>query len=245
MANPKPSGCTRGRKFIKRAGELGKPIRPVVVRPEGFAVPNDLNAIKIADAEMEKLHGQAIDEARIQKLGLLLRHYELPDGDWRGLALKLAIEHEPGFQVDRQIASPKILPGSYVLPSDIVSLIGVEVLNSMFVSEPRRGFSGPVHVRDGEILDRPSGRPPEWSVERLNELLEAVQTEKKKFSLGDSLALERLANHKKWQRPANHRGDFQDWVVTLRRRLYEARDLKRKSEALHAQLQMISRCFGK
>jgi hypothetical protein len=237
MANAKPT---------KRPGELGKPISPLVVRHQGFAVPDEPAEIEIANAEMEKLHAQAIESARIQKLGLLLRHYELADGDWLGLALKLAIEHEPGFQVDRQIASLPLPSGSYVFPSDIVSQIGVDVLNRRFPG----GF--PVHVRDGEILEpggrerRRACRPTEWSADRLHQLFEAVQAEKKKSSgLSNTEAVRRLANRKKWQRPENHRGDFDGWVATLRTCFYRAGRVRHKAEALQGQLQRISRRLAK
>ena len=110
MTNAKPSSRKRGRKSVKRPGELGKPIRPFVVRPQGFAGPDDPVAIALANAEMEALHAQAVHDARIKKLELLLRHYELADSDWFGLVLKLAIEHEPGFEVDRQIAPLPLAP---------------------------------------------------------------------------------------------------------------------------------------
>ena len=89
MTNSEPTRRARGRKFIKRPGELGKPIRPLVVRPKGFAIPDDPEAIKIANEEMEKLHAQAVTDAWLAKLKLLLRHYELADDDWFGLALNL------------------------------------------------------------------------------------------------------------------------------------------------------------
>jgi hypothetical protein len=246
MSNAKPSSRRRGRKSIKRPGELGKPIRPLAVRPQGFPVPDDPVAIALANAEMEALHTQAVDEARIQKLELLLRHYELADDDWFGLALKLAIEHEPGFQVNRQIGPLPLPPGSYVLPADIVALIGVEALNRTFAN----GF--PVHVKDGEILegpDRPNRRracrPTEWPVDRLDSLFEAVQVEKEKYDLNDTDAVRRLANRKEWQRPENHRGDFEGWVATLRTCFYRAGRLRRKASALQTQLYGAARRTGK
>lgn len=243
MTNAKPSSRKRGRKSIKRPGELGKPIRPFVVRPQGFAGPDDPVAIALANAEMEALHAQAVHDARIKKLELLLRHYELADSDWFGLALKLAIEHEPGFEVDRQIAPLPLAPNSYVLPADIVALIGVETLSRAFAN----GFQ--VHVKDGEILERPDGdgpmrrracHPTEWPVDRLDSLFEAVQAEKEKYDLNDADAVRRLASRKEWQRPENHRGDFEGWVATLRTRFYEAGRLRRKTSALQAQLHGIS-----
>ena len=254
---PKPSFNPN----TKRPGELGEPIRPFVVRPRGLAV-HDHKTIELANAEMEELHALEVAKAWHEKLKLLLRHYNLGDRDWRGLALKLAIEHEPGFQVDRQLATLPSLGlrvqfiekrGDAVRPSDeelhqLLRVIRKE--KKKFGGSDRDAlvrlrkyknwdlviypdFSGGVHVTHGRIVDNPAHRPTEWSVERLDELLEAVEAEKKKFGLNDRQALERLASHKKWAPPANRRskstrGDFDAWVLTLRRRLYEARDLKRK-----------------
>jgi hypothetical protein len=219
MVDSKPTSRARDRKFIKRPGEFGKLIRPLVIRPRGFAVPDDPDAIKIANEEMEKLHAQAVADAWLAKLTLLLRHYDLADDDWFSLALNLAIEHEPGFQVDRQIAS---------LPF---------------------GHSGGVHIRDGEIVSAPGGRPPEWPAERLGELLEAVSAEKKKWGLNDLDALRRLAKRAKWKAQANHRSkserdEFDARVRTLQSRLHEAKQLKRTADALSEQLQTIRRQVG-
>jgi hypothetical protein len=54
---------------------------------------------------MEEVHEKAVAAARREKLKLLLQRYSLAEDDYEGLALALAIEHEPEFQaVDRQIA---------------------------------------------------------------------------------------------------------------------------------------------
>jgi hypothetical protein len=50
--------------------EIRRPIRPQVIRPHGFAVPDDPEAIKHENALMEELHQKAITEARRTKLRL-------------------------------------------------------------------------------------------------------------------------------------------------------------------------------
>ena len=44
-----------------------------------------------------------------------------------------------------------------------------------------------MRVKDGKLIDKPSGRPLDWSGERLLQLLEAVQREKKKSGLTKDL----------------------------------------------------------
>ena len=160
-------------KKINRTGELEKatrkPIRPKVNRPHGFAVPDDPEAIRRENALMEELHEKAVAAERRQKLKLLLRRHSLAEEDYEGLALALAIEHEPGFRVDRQIAQ---------MPP---------------------GFSGPVRLKDGKLVDAPKRRPLQWTVERLLRLLEAVQVEKEKSGLTKDLeVLQRLAGQNEW-----------------------------------------------
>jgi hypothetical protein len=71
-------------------------------------VPEELRAaarsVQQWNALLEDCHNQAIFAAWDAKLKLLLQHYSLADDDWYGLALILAVEHELGFQIDRQIA---------------------------------------------------------------------------------------------------------------------------------------------
>src|SRR5262249_25423218 len=109
-------------------------------------------------------------------LRLLCRHYSLPEDDYEGLALNLAIQHEPGFRVvDRQIAG----------------------------SPP--GFSGPVRIREGVLTDARTGRPVGWDPEKLLQLLEAVQAERKRPDVTTDLdALKRLARTKHWGPPPTH-----------------------------------------
>ena len=71
-----------------------------------------LEAIKGENALMEDLHDKAVTAARREKLKLLSRRYSLAEGDYKGLALALAIEHEPGFQtIDRQIVELPLAEG--------------------------------------------------------------------------------------------------------------------------------------
>jgi hypothetical protein len=219
-------------KKKKRTGELEKairkPIRPQVNRPHGFAVPDDPEAIKRENALMEELHEKAVAAARREKLKLLSRRYSLAEDDYEGLALALAVEHEPGFRVvDRQIVQ---------LP--------VEFSESV-------GFWGPVRVKDGKLIDKPSGRPLDWSGDRLLQLLEAVQREKKKSGLTKDLdALGRLARQKQWRPRPNHqsnssRGEFDAWIRTLQSRLHDAKQFQRKLDAANAELEEARRLIGK
>jgi hypothetical protein len=207
-------------KKKKRTGGLEKairrPIRPQVVRSHGFAVPDDPEAVKRENALLEELHEKAVAAERRGKLKLLLQRYSLAEDDYEGLALALAIKHEPGFQVvDRQIVQLPI------------------------------GFSEPVRVKDGELTDKTSGRPLEWSGERLLQLLEAVQREKKKSGLTKDLdALGRLARQEQWRPSANHRGEWDAWIRTLQSRLHDAKRPKRKIDALNAMITKIERQIG-
>jgi hypothetical protein len=193
-----------------------------VIRPKGFVVPDDPEAIRRENALMEELHEKEVVGARREKLKLLLRRYSLAEDDFEGLALALAIEHEPGFKVDRQIA------------------------------EAPFGFEGAVRIKDGKHIDKPRRRPVQWPVERLRQLLEAVEAEKKKAEkkksgLSTDLdALKRLARGKDWAPPAFHqsnspRGKFDAWVRTLQSRLHDAKKLKRKVDALNAFVEEVQR----
>jgi hypothetical protein len=205
--------------------EIRKPIRPFVIRPKGFVVPDDPEAIRRENALMEELHEKEVVAARREKLKLPLRRYSLAEHDFEGLALALAIEHEPGFKVDRQIAEAP----------------------SGFVDAVRTGFVDAVRIKDGKHIDKPRRRPVQWPVERLLQLLEAVEAEKKKSRLTKDLdALKRLARQKGWEPPAFHRsnsprGRFDAWVRTLQSRLHDAKKLKRKVDALNAFVEEVQR----
>ena len=193
---------------------IRKPIRPQVIRPHGFVVPDDPEAIRRENALMEELHEKAVAAARRQKLKLLLRRHSLAEEDYEGLALALAIKHEPGFKVDRQIA------------------------------EAPFGFEGAVRIKYGKHIDKPRRRPVQWP-ERLLQLLEALEAEKKKSRLTKDLdALKGLARQKGWEPP--HRsnspgGRFDPWVRTLQSRLHDAKKLKRKVDALNAFVEEVQR----
>ena len=76
-------------------GELAKPIRPKVIRPQGLAV-TDAETVARANEEMENLYRQAIEETRVEKLRFLMDHYGISDkADFFSLALALAIDHVP------------------------------------------------------------------------------------------------------------------------------------------------------
>ena len=84
--------------------EIRRPIRPRVIRPHGFVVPDDPEAIKRENKLMEELHQQAITEARRDKLKLLCRRYSRAEDDYRGLARNLAIEHEAAIPIPQSQA---------------------------------------------------------------------------------------------------------------------------------------------
>jgi hypothetical protein len=85
-------------------GELARPIRPRVNRPRGLAV-TDIETVTKANNEMNDLYRAAIQEQFLEKLLLLMEHYEISDKeDWFSLALALAIDHVPGFRVSLRLA---------------------------------------------------------------------------------------------------------------------------------------------
>jgi hypothetical protein len=234
-------------KKKKHLGELEKairkPIRPHVIRPHGFAVPDDPEAVKRENAQMQELHEKAVATARREKLKLLLRRYSLAEDDYEGLALALAIEHEPGFQViDRQIAKLYLrLSDAETAESPSVPAEASEIYEPLI----------PLLIKDGELIDKTSGRPIQWSGERLLHLLEAVTAEKKKSDLTKDLdALGRLARQEQWRPPATHRsnstrGQGDAWIHTLRSRLHDAKRLKRRIDALNAIVEKAKRLIGK
>ena len=202
--------------------EIRKPIRPRVIRPHGFAVPGDLEAINREKELMEELHQKAVAEAARDKLKLLYRRYSIAEDDHRGLALKLAVQHEPGFRVvDRQIAD---------LPVD---------------------FAGPVRIKHGVLTYKRTGHPIDWPPERYLELLEAVQTEKKRSGATKDLdALKQLATKKEWTSPPAHRskspgGEYNARVRTLQSRLHDAKQFRRRLDALNTKLAEAERQLRK
>jgi hypothetical protein len=60
--------------------------------------------IKQIDETMVRLHHEEVERQVEHKLRLLMDHYSISDtGDWRGLAIKLAADFVPGFQVKSHI----------------------------------------------------------------------------------------------------------------------------------------------
>src|SRR5262249_54551939 len=90
----------------------------------------------------------------------------------------------------------------------------------------------PLRLEQGLVVqDNREGRPPEWPLKRLDNLLSAVEETKKKHNLStDREALSVLAQRAKWSRPANHRGSPEQWLKTLKNRLAEARRLYSSQE---------------
>ena len=269
--------------------EIRKPIRPRVIRPHGFAVPDDPEARKRENELMEELHQKAIAEARRDKLTLLRRRYSLAEddyrglalnlaieheprfrrgklkslgrryslaeGDYEGLALKLAIQHEPGFRVvDRQITRLRVdrqirnRPDSPQSQSDLgqvnvadASQVHQQQDQDEDAEDDEPGFFL-VRIKEGVLTCERTGRPIDWPPERLLQLLEAVQTERKTSgATKDPDALSRLARKNEWAPPPNHRGEIGAWVRTLLSRLYDAKKFKRKLDALNAMLEEAER----
>jgi hypothetical protein len=81
-------------------GELAKPIRPKVIRPQGLRVTK--KTAQVAKKEMENLYRRAIEEEYLRKLELLMDEYGITDKtDFPSLALMLAIKLDiPGFRID-------------------------------------------------------------------------------------------------------------------------------------------------
>ena len=178
-------------------GELAKPIRPKVIRPQGLAV-TDAETVARANEEMENLYRQAIEETRVEKLRFLMDHYGISDkADFFSLALALAIDHVPGFGID-----PTPLRQEQI--SDGLALV---------------------------VQDNRTGRKLEWPPKRLDSLLSAVEDAKRKHGLStDREAIAVVARNRKWGRPANHKGNHEQWLETLESRLQDAKRSKRQIE---------------
>jgi hypothetical protein len=202
---------------------------------------------------MEELHQQAIAEARRDKLKLLCRRYSLAEDDYRGLARNLAIEHEPRSR-SRNL---RLLCRLYALAEDdyeglalnlaIQHEPGFRVVDRQITNLPP-GFSGLVRIKEGVLTYERTGRPLIGPPERLLRLLEAVQREKKNPGVTKDLdALKRLARRKEWASRPTHqskspRGEHDAWVRTLQSRLHDAKEFRRKIDALNAIFEELS--FG-
>src|SRR5262249_25628281 len=87
-----------------------------------------------------------------------------------------------------------------------------------------------------------TGRRPEWTVERLNGLLIAVEAAKRKHGLSrDREALKVVAREKKWSPPPNHRRGLGPWIETLESRLQDAKRIKSSADSLLREFQNIGR----
>ena len=194
----------RAGKKRKWTGELKKPIRVTVVRPKGLAV-TDPETVAKANSEMERFANEAIRKEVIRKLGLLMDHYSISDkADWFSLAVALATDHVPGFQIEWPLVS---------IPVDW------------------EGKS--VHSEGGPILinNKKGGRLPEWDSVRLERLLAAVEKEKTTHNIRtDKGAIRRLAMRGEWARSATYRGTLDGWVETLEARLQDAKKFRRLVE---------------
>jgi len=84
------------------------------------------------------------------------------------------------------------------------------------------------HGDYGKVLGNKRGRQREWTLERSDRLVDAVEETKKRYHYRtDREALEVLARHTEWSAPANHRGGFRAWIKTLTNRLQEGRQNRR------------------
>jgi hypothetical protein len=84
-------------------GELAKPLLAGVCLTD-----------KMEAADLDACSQQAVYERRVEKLALLMEHYEIADKtDYFSLALKLAIVHVPGFRVARASELLKLEHGDY------------------------------------------------------------------------------------------------------------------------------------
>jgi hypothetical protein len=229
--------------------EIRKPIRPRVNRPHGFAVPDDPEAIKRENELMEELHQKAIAEARRDKLKLLCRRYSLAEDDYRGLARNLAIEHEPRSGLRLLCRRYSLAEDDYeglALNLAIQHEPGFRVVDRQIAKLPP-GFSGPVRIKKGVLIYERTGHPIDWPPERLLQLLEAVQTERKRSAVTKDIdALRRLARKKEWAPPPTHRsksprGESDAWVRTLQSRLHDAKRFKRELDCAERLLEEAER----
>jgi hypothetical protein len=205
-----------GRKKAQWAGELARPIRVRVDRPRGLAITGP-KAVTKANEEMTRLASEAIWARILEKLRLLMEHYSIPDDDWFRLAVALAIDHVPGFEIEWPLVE---------LPVDW------------------DGKSSPV-VGPVTIERKKVGRHKEWHFDRLERLLVAVEQEKAHQRVRtDREALSCLARGREWAPPATHRGAFQSWIETLEARLQDAKRSRRQFEQAENDLKAIFKNSG-
>ena len=91
------------------------------------------------------------------------------------------------------------------------------------------------------VQDNNRGRRLEWTLERLDDLLTAVESTKKRHSRStDREALLLVARHGNWLRPGNHRGSHEQWIETLESRLQDAKRIKRIADRHRKLLEKIA-----
>jgi hypothetical protein len=202
---------------VRWTGELKRPIRVRVNRPQGLAITDPVTVTR-ANEEMIRL-ANAIGERILEKLRLLMEHYSIPDkDDWFSLALALATDHVPGFQSEWPLIE---------LPVD-------------WEGNSRSSFSGPVTINRKKV-----GRHKKWDFDRLERLLVAVEQEKAQHGVRtDREAISRLARGREWAPPANYRGEFQGWIETLEARLQDAKRFRRLVEQAESNLKALLKNSG-
>ncbi|EKS9889518.1 hypothetical protein BTK96_006580 [Burkholderia pyrrocinia] len=84
----------------KFKGSLGKPI---------FVKPPSLFEFVDSEEAARRKYSESISVARTEKLPLLFKHYGVQQGDFVALAMSMAVDLIPGFQVETEVkrAGPK------------------------------------------------------------------------------------------------------------------------------------------
>ena len=91
------------------------------------------------------------------------------------------------------------------------------------------------------IQDNKRGRRSEWTLKRLDDLLTAVESTKRRHGRStDREALLVVARHGNWVRPGNHRGSHEQWIETLESRLQDAKRIKRIADRHRKLLEKIA-----
>src|SRR5262249_17096772 len=104
---------------------------------------------------------------------------------------------------------------SLALASAVPHVPGCQVVRARKVLRLRHG-------EYGAVIGNKQGRQREWTPTRVDGLLSAVKTTKKKHGISsDREALERLVRNEEWRPPANR--DPRQWLKTLRNQLAAAR----------------------
>jgi hypothetical protein len=197
-------GSRKLKKPHRWKGELAKPLLVKVLE-----IPFDPDQTKACLQRANALEEGAVREARIEKLALLMEHYRIADKtDYLGLALALAVDLVPGFRV-----------------GSVHQLFRLE-----HAEERVRGADGAEHILPayGKVLGPKRGRQREWTPERLDSLLKAVeQTKQHNGVQTDREALVVLARRMEWSRPAE--SGQREWIKTLMNQLAIARKNEREA----------------